>query len=90
MDVIVPTDITIIGLVRGALRLLPTLILLVFLVVMIYGGYTRMTAAGDAEKEKLSTQILTAGVIGFVIIALSPLIINLLGRFLGIDSLLLG
>lgn len=90
MDVIVPTDITIIGLVRGALRILPTLILLVFLAVIIFGGYTKMTAAGDPDKEQKSMQILTAGIVGFVIIALAPLLINLLGRFLGIDSLLIG
>jgi hypothetical protein len=90
MDVISPTDITILGLIRGVLSVLPPLILLVFLGVMMYGGYTRMTAAGDPDKEKTSNQILTAGVIGFVIIALSPLIINVLGRLLGIDIQLLG
>jgi hypothetical protein len=90
LDIIVPTEITIIELIRGTLGLLPTLVLLIFLGIIIYGGFTRMTAAGDPEKEKLSSQILTAGIVGFVIVALSPLIINVLGSFLGIDQLLLG
>jgi hypothetical protein len=57
---------------------------------MIYGGFVRMTAAGDPDKEQKSMKILTAGIIGFVIIALTPLIINILGKFLGIDVQLLG
>lgn len=90
IDVITPTDITVIGLVRGLLNLVPTLVLVVFLGIIIYGGFMRMTSAGNAEKEEQSTKILTAGIVGFIIIALAPFIINILGRLLGINETLLG
>ncbi|MFW5702565.1 MAG: hypothetical protein ACOCXP_01210 [Candidatus Dojkabacteria bacterium] len=85
-----PTDITILSLIRGVVSLLPGLIVMVFLGMLIYGGFVKMTAAGDPEKEKQSSQILTAAVVGFVIIVISPFVINILGRLLGIDNLLIG
>lgn len=86
--IVPPTNITVISLFQSILNILPPLLLLVFMGVIIYGGYVRMTASGDPENEKKSTQILTAGVIGFILIALAPLIVNLLGTFLGLGNLI--
>ncbi len=86
--IVPPTNVTVISLFQSILNILPPLLLLVFMAVIIYGGYVRMTASGDPENEKRSTQILTAGVIGFVLIALAPLIVNLLGTFLGLGNLI--
>lgn len=82
-----PTNITITGLVVGITNILPALIILVFFAIIVYGGFVRMTAAGDPEKEQLSVKIITGGVIGFLIIVLSPLIINLLGSLLSLGTL---
>lgn len=82
-----PTDRTLVELIQGVIGLLPGLILLVLLGMFIYGGYVRLSAAGDADKEEQSNKILTAAVLGFVIIALAPLLINLLGQFLGLGTL---
>lgn len=87
-DIQSPTSITITQLFQSIVSLLVPIILLVLVGMIIYGGYVRMTAAGDAEKEQQSNQILTAAIIGFIIIALSPLIINLLGQFLGTGRLI--
>lgn len=83
-----PTSITITGLIQTALNFLPPIILLVFLGIIVYGGFVRMTASGDADKEQQSSQIITAGVVGFIIIALAPIIINFLGQLLGISNLI--
>lgn len=56
--------------------------------VIIYGGFTRLTAAGDAEKEKKSMQILTAGIVGFLIIALAGVIVGFIGQILGIPNII--
>jgi len=55
--------------------------------MLIYGGFVRLTAAGDPEKEKLSIQIIQAALIGFVIIVIAPLIVSAIGAILGIQLL---
>lgn len=82
-----PTNLGIMDLIERILNLVAPIIVFVFLGVIMYGGFVRMTAAGDADKEKQSSQILLAGIIGFVIIALAPVIVNLLGRIIGTGSL---
>jgi len=57
-----------------------------FLAVVIYGGWTRMTATGNAEKEKKSMQILIAGVVGFIIIVLAPVIVKLISGLIGLQN----
>jgi len=82
-----PTNLGIMDLIERILNLVAPIIVLVFMAVIMYGGFVRMTAAGDPDKEKQSSQILLAGVVGFVIIALAPVIVNLLGRIIGTGSL---
>jgi hypothetical protein len=61
------------------------LVSLGMLTMLIYAGITRLTAAGDAEKEKKSMQIITATITGFVIIALSGVIVNTVCALLGVQ-----
>ena len=76
---------------RSAISLLTRLIVpaagLVLLLMIIYAGFTKLTAAGDAEKEKKSMQILKASIIGFAIIALSGVIVGTIGGFFGFNIL---
>lgn len=73
---------------RSALNTLSSFILpvaaLILLIVLIYAGFTKLTAAGDAEKEKKAMQIIQAAIIGFVIIALAGVIVGTIGGFFGI------
>jgi ABC-type multidrug transport system permease subunit len=84
-DINPPTSLSIPDFIQALTNIIPGIIVLIFLLMLIYGGFTRMTAGGDPEKEEQSNKILTAAVVGFLIIALSPIIINILGRFLGVD-----
>lgn len=59
------------------------LILVVFLGVIIYSGFTIQTALGDEEKTKKGWQALQAGVIGFIVIALAPVIVDIVRGLLG-------
>lgn len=76
---------------RTAIGSLTSLILpvaaLVLLIVLIYAGFTKLTAAGDAEKEKKAMQIIQAAIIGFAIIALAGVIVGTIGSFFGFNLL---
>ena len=76
---------------RSAIGSLTSIILpaaaLVLLVVLIYAGFTKLTAAGDAEKEKRAMQIIQAAIIGFAIIALAGVIVGTLSSLFGIKVL---
>lgn len=65
-------------------------ILVITLLVLIFAaGFTRLTSAGDADKEQKSVKILTSAVIGFIIVVLAPLIIKIVGSILGVKDLLI-
>jgi len=76
---------------RTAIGSLTSLILpaaaLVLLIVLIYAGFTKLTAAGDAEKEKKAMQIIQAAIIGFAIIALAGVIVGTIGSLFGVNLL---
>ena len=44
---------------------------LIFIILLIYGGFMRMTAQGNPEKVKQSMGIITSAIIGVVIILAS-------------------
>src|SRR4030042_3870970 len=56
--------ITIANIIRVILGILG----LVAVVIIIYGGFLYMTAAGEVEKIKTATQLLAGAVIGLIII----------------------
>ena len=46
------------------------------IIIVLYGGFTWMTAAGNEEKVAQAKKIITAGIIGLVIIFISFAIAN--------------
>ncbi len=72
---------TVVGLVRP-------IVIIALVGVIIYGGFTRMTAAGDPEKEKKSMQILTSGIVGFLIIVFAGFIVQFIGSLIGAGNLI--
>ena len=60
---------------------------LALLIMLVYAGFTKMTAAGDPEKEKKAMQIIQASIIGFSIIALATIIVATLGGFFSLPTL---
>ncbi len=81
-----PIDTDLFGFIGNITKYIRPLIAVVFLFVIIYGGFTRMTATGDPEKEQKSMKILTAGIVGFIIIVLAPVIVKILAAFLGVQQ----
>ncbi len=60
-------DFLIANIIQVALSLLGV----IFLVLMVYGGYLWMTAAGNEEKITKSKNLITAAIIGLIIVVSS-------------------
>jgi len=66
--------------------LVRTVVIVVFLLMLMYGGWVRLTAKDDAEKVASSTKIIVAAIVGFVIIALAPVIMQFVSSLLGVSG----
>jgi len=56
--------------------LLMTFLGIIAVVIMLYGGFMWMTAAGNDDRVSTAKKIITAGVIGLIIILAAFLIVN--------------
>ncbi len=70
--------------------ILPTLYIVggfIFLAMLIYGAYTFLTSAGDAEKVAKARKTITYSVIGLIVIVTAVLIVNLIAFILKVGML---
>jgi hypothetical protein len=58
------------------IKLLMTFLGIIAVVIMLYGGFLWMTAAGNEDKVDQSKKLIAAGIIGLIIILSAFLIIN--------------
>ncbi len=56
---------------------------ILFLLLMIWGGFTWMTAAGNEEKIKTAQKIITSAVIGLIIVLAAYAITSYIGESFG-------
>jgi hypothetical protein len=63
------------------LRLVFTLI---FIGMLIYGGFVYLTAGSDDGKVGNAKKIIVAAIGGFIIIALAPAIVQFIGALIGV------
>lgn len=59
---------------------------LILLFVLIWGGVDFMTAQGNAEKIKSAWGKITSGLIGFILLISSYLIVRLIAKIFGLES----
>ncbi|OGM18691.1 hypothetical protein A2686_03350 [Candidatus Woesebacteria bacterium RIFCSPHIGHO2_01_FULL_38_10] len=59
----------------------------IFLFLIIVGGFTMITSAGDSEKVTHGREIITTAIIGFIIILMAYWITYIIGNMTGIDIL---
>jgi hypothetical protein len=57
------------------------------LIMIVYAGFTKLTALGDQEKEKRAMMMIQAAIIGFIIIVIAPVLVRIIGAVLGIELL---
>jgi len=66
-------------------NLLVGLVSVVFLFVLVWGGYIYLTAAGNEERERLAKRVLLFSVIGLVIVLLAYAVVLFLLQVLGLN-----
>lgn len=71
--------------IRTATNLIFPLTALGLLASLIYAGFLRLTAGGNVEKVQKSNQVISASIIGFIIIVLSGVIVNTMCALLGVQ-----
>lgn len=76
----------IINAVGGLVRFIVVVTLIIALMI---GGWTRLTSQGEPDKIAKSQKIMVAAVIGFIIIVLAPVIVDFVGRLIGVQGGLL-
>ena len=59
---------------------------LVLFFILVWGGYDFLMSHGTAEKVKSAQAKITAGIIGFVLLMLSFLIVKLISFIFGLGS----
>ena len=65
-----------VDIVISIINIILTFLAILFVILIIYGGFTYMTAGGSSEKTKKAIGIIRDAVIGVIIIALSYAIVN--------------
>lgn len=67
-------------------QLIPGIVVLVFIAVLMWGGWNYLTAQDSDEKVAQAKKIIVTAIIGFILIVLAPVIAQLAGSLLGIDN----
>lgn len=57
------------------------------LLVIIAGGFSLLTSAGDAKKMESGKQRITNGIIGFILILVAYWLVQIAGNVLGIKTI---
>lgn len=68
------------------LSLIRPIIVLALVATLMYGGWVYLNAKDDDAQVSKAKKILTAAVIGFIIIVLAPVIVQLVGSLLGVQG----
>ena len=72
--------------IENLLSVLPAVIILTFMGLFFWGGYTWMTASDDEDKVKKARSILFSALIGLLLILVAGPILSFLEAFFGIDQ----
>lgn len=59
---------------------------IILLFVLMWGGFSLITSQGDPEKLKAARARLTAGIIGFVLLIVSYLLVKVLAYVFGLQQ----
>lgn len=60
----------------------------ILFIVLLWGGYSFIVSRGDPEKIKSAKAKITTGLIGFLLLVISYLIVRLLSRIFGLGEAL--
>lgn len=72
------------SIVNFLLGLIRPLVLLTLIATLMYGGFVYLTAQDDDAKVANAKKIMTAAIVGFIIIVLAPVAVQFVGALLGV------
>ena len=75
---------TLVGIISSNLLVIAGVVLIF---TIVYAGITMISAAGDAQTYQKAQGILTAAVIGFILVAAAWLILDIVGITTGVNIL---
>lgn len=81
------TNLTIGGMVSGAISLILIVVALIFFFILVIGGLRWITSGGDEKKVAAARAQITNALIGLVIVFAAWAIMKLIGSLFGIDIL---
>lgn len=70
--------------INSYLGIFRLIVIVIFIGVLIAGGFVYLTAGSDENKVANAKKIIVAAIIGFVIIVLAPAIVQFMGSLLGV------
>jgi hypothetical protein len=76
------TDIDIWGLLAKALNWFANIVLLISAIMIVYAGFTYVTAGGKEDKIKLAMQVLIYALVGFAVALLARFLVNVVTQFI--------
>lgn len=80
-------DLTVSGIVSGAIRLVLIVAAIVFFFILVVGGIRWIVSGGDKAQTEGARNQITAALVGLVIVFAAWAIIKLIQTFFGIDIL---
>ncbi len=72
--------------IAAAGSLIRPLFLLTFAAMLLFGAFLMLTSQGNEEKLQNSRKTMVAAVVGFIIAALAPTLVNIVTNFLGVEG----
>lgn len=72
--------------INAAGSLIRPLFLLTFGAMLLFGAFLLLTSQGNEEKVQAARSTMVAAIIGFVIAALAPTLVNTVTNFLGVEG----
>lgn len=84
----IPTHISLGNLAGNLLGAATAVGILLSLLYLVYGGFFWMQSRGDKEKLAKARRIIIYSIMGFIVMSLALVIVNIIGNALGVETLI--
>ena len=71
--------------ITSLLSLIQPVVVIAFVGMILFGGWTYLTSQGEPEKIAKAKQIIVAAFVGFAIIVVAPELVKLMANILGVN-----
>lgn len=79
-------DFTLSKVISSIINFLYAISGIILFFVIVWGGYMFLTSRGDAEKVGQAKAVISSGLIGFILLVVSGLLVQFLALIFGLDT----